>query len=405
MMVVVAIFAILTALATFALGSATRSARISGQKFDIVQLVQFARTRAQVTGSDVYVVFANLDSRDASSREVAPRVLVYEDANRNLRLAANADNLMPAVLADELNIREDITGAGRFFGETGLAFVPRDPAATVPACSLARLPTYIPVTGDRMGNGDCTAWCTFCEVQPSGCTGAIRFTPDGMGRIVTRSAATGTGGVLQLLDASDPENGDLPGLRRTQRLRRRDRLNLELSMKKNRNAQRGFSLIEVMISMVILAVGILGVAQMQILASNQNGLARRTSRAAAIARDFVETAQRWTWNDPRLPVVLDASGVFTCNPDMTNFPITEDLLGDERTPDLLLDFTAEPNSNPIARLAGDERWAGSPSAAPRTPAPPRSSSSSPRPRTATGSSSAGPPATSIPPPRNARGSS
>lgn len=206
MMVAVAIVGILTALATFALGAATRSARTSGQKFDIVQLVQFARSRAQVTGADVYVIFGNLDSRDVSSRDVAPRVLVYEDANRNLRLEANADDLMAAALADETNIREEISGAGSFFGESGLTFVPRDEALAVPACTLARLPTYLPVTAERVNNGSCTAWCTFCEVQPSGCTGAIRFTPDGMGRIVTRTDVAGTGGVLRLLDPSDPNN-------------------------------------------------------------------------------------------------------------------------------------------------------------------------------------------------------
>ncbi|MGA9521419.1 MAG: prepilin-type N-terminal cleavage/methylation domain-containing protein [Myxococcaceae bacterium] len=115
-------------------------------------------------------------------------------------------------------------------------------------------------------------------------------------------------------------------------------------MKKSRNAQRGFSLIEAMVSMAILAIGILGVAQMQVLASNQNGLARRTSRAAAIARDFVETAQRWTWDDPRLP--LASAGCGAAWP--SGFPIQEDDLGNERTPALQVDFTAEPNSNPIA---------------------------------------------------------
>ncbi|MBI3185180.1 MAG: prepilin-type N-terminal cleavage/methylation domain-containing protein [Myxococcales bacterium] len=60
------------------------------------------------------------------------------------------------------------------------------------------------------------------------------------------------------------------------------------------------TLIEVMVSMAILAIGILGVAQMQVLASAQNGIARRTSRAASIARDFSESAQRWSYTDARL---------------------------------------------------------------------------------------------------------
>lgn len=57
-------------------------------------------------------------------------------------------------------------------------------------------------------------------------------------------------------------------------------------------AQRGASLIEAMMSLVILAIGILGVLQMSGLASQQNALATRESTASLIARDLVDVIDR-----------------------------------------------------------------------------------------------------------------
>lgn len=99
-------------------------------------------------------------------------------------------------------------------------------------------------------------------------------------------------------------------------------------------SSRGFSLIEVMMSLAVLSVGVLGVAQMQILASNQNGLARRTNRASAIARDFVETASRWEYRDPRLAPTGACGAAMPVYSDAT--------LTDQRDPPAAakMDFTA-----------------------------------------------------------------
>jgi prepilin-type N-terminal cleavage/methylation domain-containing protein len=111
-------------------------------------------------------------------------------------------------------------------------------------------------------------------------------------------------------------------------------------------SRRGFSLVEAMISMAILTVGILGVAQVQVLAAAQNGVGRRTSVAASIARDFVESVQRWEFDDPRLAAPA-------CGTQLTtNFPITEDLLGYEREPSVRLGFTASDPS--VSSTASDE---------------------------------------------------
>lgn len=55
---------------------------------------------------------------------------------------------------------------------------------------------------------------------------------------------------------------------------------------------RGFSLVEAMAALAVFSIGILGVLQMNVLASQQNGLARRQSTASKIARDLVDAFER-----------------------------------------------------------------------------------------------------------------
>lgn len=55
---------------------------------------------------------------------------------------------------------------------------------------------------------------------------------------------------------------------------------------------RGFSLIEALAALSVFSIGILGVLQMNVLASQQNGLARRQSSASKIARDLVDAFER-----------------------------------------------------------------------------------------------------------------
>lgn len=55
---------------------------------------------------------------------------------------------------------------------------------------------------------------------------------------------------------------------------------------------RGFSLIEAMAALAIFSIGLLGVLHMNVLASQQNGLARRQSTASKVARDLVDAFER-----------------------------------------------------------------------------------------------------------------
>lgn len=58
---------------------------------------------------------------------------------------------------------------------------------------------------------------------------------------------------------------------------------------------RGFTLIEVMISMTIVAVGLLSLAMMQLHALRGGNVGRHSSTAALVARDRVESFQRAPW--------------------------------------------------------------------------------------------------------------
>lgn len=59
-----------------------------------------------------------------------------------------------------------------------------------------------------------------------------------------------------------------------------------------RTRARGFSLVEALAALVVFSIGLLGVLHMNVLASQQNGLARRQSTASKVARDLVDAFER-----------------------------------------------------------------------------------------------------------------
>lgn len=60
------------------------------------------------------------------------------------------------------------------------------------------------------------------------------------------------------------------------------------SQKRLPRGEAGFSLIEVMVSIVILTVGLLSLAQMMVVATNANSLAGRMTASAAMAKERLE---------------------------------------------------------------------------------------------------------------------
>ncbi|HEX8703318.1 MAG TPA: prepilin-type N-terminal cleavage/methylation domain-containing protein [Myxococcaceae bacterium] len=82
------------------------------------------------------------------------------------------------------------------------------------------------------------------------------------------------------------------------------------------SAARGFSLIEAMAALVVFTVGILGVLQMNVLASQQNNLALSHTTASKIARDLADSFERLPYTHPLFtrPSTLQPS-----DPDFSDF--------------------------------------------------------------------------------------
>lgn len=70
--------------------------------------------------------------------------------------------------------------------------------------------------------------------------------------------------------------------------------------KKQYHGEAAFTLIEVLIALVVFAVGILGVALMQMTAIRGNNIANQVSEASVFATDQLERILTWEYNDPRL---------------------------------------------------------------------------------------------------------
>ncbi len=71
-------------------------------------------------------------------------------------------------------------------------------------------------------------------------------------------------------------------------------------MSPSRPSPRGVTLIESMAAMCVFAIGIIGVMQMNVLASRQNNLARSRTVASKIARDVADSFERLPFNHPLL---------------------------------------------------------------------------------------------------------
>jgi type IV pilus assembly protein PilV len=82
---------------------------------------------------------------------------------------------------------------------------------------------------------------------------------------------------------------------------------------------RGVSLIEAMMAMVVFVLGILGVMQMNILASQQNNVARGEATASKIARDLVQAFDRLPFNHP---LFEHQTSVLHTTAEFTNFENT-----------------------------------------------------------------------------------
>lgn len=80
-------------------------------------------------------------------------------------------------------------------------------------------------------------------------------------------------------------------------------------------ARAGFTLIEITIALGVFAVGMLGLAAMQLHAMRSGSSGRHATQAAVIAQTQMEQLQRLRWTDADL---ADTAGAFTAPVTQTN---------------------------------------------------------------------------------------
>ncbi len=78
-------------------------------------------------------------------------------------------------------------------------------------------------------------------------------------------------------------------------------------MNPSRLSTRGSTLLEAMAALAVFSTGIIGVMQMNVLASQQNNLARAQTTASKIARDVADAFERLPFNHPLLNVPTSLS--------------------------------------------------------------------------------------------------
>ena len=65
-------------------------------------------------------------------------------------------------------------------------------------------------------------------------------------------------------------------------------------------SDRGFSLIEAMIASVVMLIGMLGLAGLQVVGMRANNLGKRMAQASLLAQDLAQNMQIWQYTDGRL---------------------------------------------------------------------------------------------------------
>src|SRR5215472_15800633 len=87
---------------------------------------------------------------------------------------------------------------------------------------------------------------------------------------------------------------------------------------KNRNATGGFTMVEAMITMAVLAVAFTGFATLQVVGVQVNYFGDRLIQASELATDLAENIERWAYTDS----LLTPSTTLTGSGAMSNAAIT-----------------------------------------------------------------------------------
>jgi type IV pilus assembly protein PilV len=78
-----------------------------------------------------------------------------------------------------------------------------------------------------------------------------------------------------------------------------------------RKPNHGYTMIEVLVGIVLLSVGILSVAQMQILTINTNKMASQRTTAITLAQDKAEFFRTIPYTTIGNPPLFDTSGIYS----------------------------------------------------------------------------------------------
>ncbi len=94
-------------------------------------------------------------------------------------------------------------------------------------------------------------------------------------------------------------------------------------MKEMVKGQKGFSLIEVMVTLIVLAAGLLATAALQITSIRGNSFSSHVTQASILAQDKLEILRSLSYDDPKLTEgqpaeqITKAGLVFTVGYDVT----------------------------------------------------------------------------------------
>jgi prepilin-type N-terminal cleavage/methylation domain-containing protein len=102
------------------------------------------------------------------------------------------------------------------------------------------------------------------------------------------------------------------------------RTELEMQQAQPGVSERGFSLVEVMMAIVILSVGLLSLAQMMVLATHSNTLSGRMTSSSALAKEQLERLKATPFYvDPltktRNPALVDGGDLDATSPGYVQF--------------------------------------------------------------------------------------
>jgi type IV pilus assembly protein PilV len=80
------------------------------------------------------------------------------------------------------------------------------------------------------------------------------------------------------------------------------------------NAQKGFTLLELLIAITLIAVALLATAAMQSVAINSNSIANRSTVVTAIAQEVMEEIMSRPGGDPQLAIVPGTAWTYDLDP-------------------------------------------------------------------------------------------